>query len=693
MVIERALEISRFGYNQIEQAASLKNISEIKFCCSDSVICSIPVAIAYKWPTIRSIIEDVGIENLNKIIDLPNVASHILIKIQFWTKIQLYQMPNKQFFSFKLSNMDNYQGHLWAILSRYNEATLTELLLAANYLKVSSLYNFGIRALVFKLLQRLNSDQIKMAFAITYFDCQPCAKSFYSWKLYKEHYEVSHANFQAKCCGTSFPKYIEVKDWDRRYPGYWYSMKEHFANFHGPDPVYLQRFQDYAYDEKTNHIHWYKEEYIKIHGPNPKQFNVDHESCEKHDWLKVDGWFLWEHNGALVHFIDQLNLVELPHDLTKSEIRFYVFKRLQTMTSEEIKKEFNTDVFDCCGKSFNSWEEFKNHYEPIHFSCNMHSCDVFKIEKQDENEDASSDASSDGSSDTDESEDTLTSDEEESESNKVHFMCSEMDIVTVDWSQAYQWPGITETLDELNLRNDINSGIFLPEIDESTLKQVIAWTKPLDPLRPRILNCKLAKMDAINGIQNWTNFLNLDYCTLSLLLNASLYLQIDDLFFFVLKIKTFKSMKEDLAMSREDFYYTYDMDHLDCDPCNKHFQSYQQLKDHHMKIHKTCEVLCCGVQYKKWDQLRIHFLSNHYPFEMMKEHEIANKSADQTNPSTNDENNFPWFLYVNNGAAVNFIDQLDEHRLLEGWKKMKVEEYRNEPKLPPKVIYLNADIL
>ena len=78
---------------------------------------------------------------------------------------------------------------------------------------------------------------------------------------------------------------------------------------------------------------------------------------------------------------------------------------------------------------------------------------------------------------------------------------------------------------------------------------------------------------------------------------------------------------------------------------------------------------------------------------MMKEHEIANKSADQTNPSTNDENNFPWFLYVNNGAAVNFIDQLDEHRLLEGWKKMKEDEYRNEPKLPPKVIYLNADIL
>ena len=30
---------------------------------------------------------------------------------------------------------------------------------------------------------------------------------------------------------------------------------------------------------------------------------------------------------------------------------------------------------------------------------------------------------------------------------------------------------------------------------------------------------------------------------------------------------------------------------------------------------------------------------------------------------------------------------------LEGWKKMKADEYKNEPKLPPKVIYLNADIL
>ena len=109
-----------------------------------------------------------------------------------------------------------------------------------------------------------------------------------------------------------------------------------------------------------------------------------------------------------------------------------------------------------------------------------------------------------------------------------------------------------------------------------------------------------------------------------------------------------------------------------------------------MESHKICDVLCCGLQYKTWVNLRMHFLENHYPFEMIK----YSESAEDFWKNPNDDKHFPWFVWCNNGAAVNFIDQLNQKKQLDSYiEYYKTKERDGMVELAPKLINLDEYIL
>ena len=172
--------------------------------------------------------------------------------------------------------------------------------------------------------------------------------------------------------------------------------------------------------------------WLDIHGPNPKQFNVNYipyknatysitnQGDHVIDWEKIDGWFLWQYNGAIVHFIDQLDIEELPFDGTSTELNVFVFKKIEDLTNEDMETYFDHHAhdflgMDCsdvireyqscyckpCDKKFKNWNDFKMHYGPVHISCSIHSCDIIQSSKI-ETSSSSSESSESDSSDEDE---------------------------------------------------------------------------------------------------------------------------------------------------------------------------------------------------------------------------------------------------------------------------------------------------
>ena len=74
-------------------------------------------------------------------------------------------------------------------------------------------------------------------------------------------------------------------------------------------------------------------------------------------------------------------------------------------------------------------------------------------------------------------------------------MCSDGQIVYVDLSFLFQWPGLKTIMEDLKYQaGGDKDGIYLPKISGSTLKEILWYHKG-------IRNCKLAKLNDVTAVK------------------------------------------------------------------------------------------------------------------------------------------------------------------------------------------------
>ena len=79
-------------------------------------------------------------------------------------------------------------------------------------------------------------------------------------------------------------------------------------------------------------------------------------------------------------------------------------------------------------------------------------------------------------------------------------MCIDGEIISINCSQVCQWPGLASMVDDFMYKYDceMRYGIYLPNMDEPTLKNIISWKLPLDSSKMETVESKFSDAELVN---------------------------------------------------------------------------------------------------------------------------------------------------------------------------------------------------
>ena len=139
----------------------------IRLQSSDQQICEVDVEVAKKSETIKTMMEDLGIEetaDIEEVVPLPNVTAPILKKVTQWAVQHKDDPPppeeeeNKQRGTGDISDWDKE-------FLQVDQGTLFELILAANYLDIKGLLDVTCKT-VANMIKGKTPEEIRKTFNI-----------------------------------------------------------------------------------------------------------------------------------------------------------------------------------------------------------------------------------------------------------------------------------------------------------------------------------------------------------------------------------------------------------------------------------------------------------------------------------------------------------------------------------------------
>ena len=116
-------------------SASSSSITKLKLQSSDGAVFSVDLAVARLSVTIRTMMDDLGLEGAEDAVPLPNVKGDVLKKVLEWCgkyKDTSYKSAEGYENKYELSEWD-------VEFFKVEQAMLFDLILAANYLDIESL--------------------------------------------------------------------------------------------------------------------------------------------------------------------------------------------------------------------------------------------------------------------------------------------------------------------------------------------------------------------------------------------------------------------------------------------------------------------------------------------------------------------------------------------------------------------------
>jgi len=137
----------------------------IKLQSSDGEVFDVPVAIARCSLTIKTMLEDLGMEDdVEEVIPLPNVNSAILRKVIAWAQHHKDDPPPAEDDENKEKRTDDISS--WdSDFLKVDQGTLFELILAANYLDIKGLLDVTCKT-VANMIKGKTPEEIRKTFNI-----------------------------------------------------------------------------------------------------------------------------------------------------------------------------------------------------------------------------------------------------------------------------------------------------------------------------------------------------------------------------------------------------------------------------------------------------------------------------------------------------------------------------------------------
>ena len=106
-----------------------------------------------------------------------------------------------------------------------SEEECLEMIRAAHYFDIKSLYYCGIKFLIFNMVSRMSHDEIQQTFNVSYFKCDPCGLKLRTWDVFKEHNASKHKNDVVFPCTRCYNTYT-------RNLYNWNDLQKHYKLYH-----------------------------------------------------------------------------------------------------------------------------------------------------------------------------------------------------------------------------------------------------------------------------------------------------------------------------------------------------------------------------------------------------------------------------------------------------------------------------
>ena len=141
-------------------------MSQIRLQSNDGEIFSVDIKIAKMSKTIKTMLEDLGLEDADEeTVPLPNVTSDILKKIINWsTHHKDDKVDEDDDDEYKERRSDDI-SHWDVDFFKVDQSTLFEIILAANYLDIKDLLEIGCKT-VANMMKGKTADEIRKIFNI-----------------------------------------------------------------------------------------------------------------------------------------------------------------------------------------------------------------------------------------------------------------------------------------------------------------------------------------------------------------------------------------------------------------------------------------------------------------------------------------------------------------------------------------------
>ncbi|MEW5304029.1 MAG: hypothetical protein WDW38_003175 [Sanguina aurantia] len=135
-------------------------MTKVKLCSSDTQLFEVDEDVAFESQTIKSIVEDAGVDDA---IPLPNVSGKILAKVIEYSKYHVEARSTAD--SAKPAKTED-EVKVWDTeFVRVDQATLFDLILAANYLNIKGLLDLTCST-VAQMIKGKTPEEIRKTFNI-----------------------------------------------------------------------------------------------------------------------------------------------------------------------------------------------------------------------------------------------------------------------------------------------------------------------------------------------------------------------------------------------------------------------------------------------------------------------------------------------------------------------------------------------
>ncbi|CAK9274047.1 unnamed protein product [Sphagnum jensenii] len=137
----------------------MKNVDKLILKSSDDEMCEVEEAVAFESQAVKNMIEDTGMDHP---IPLPNVSSKILAKVIEYCK---YHVDNQKSTDDKPATPEDEIKAWDQDFVKVDQATLFDLILAANYLNIKSLLDLTCQT-VADMIKGKTPEEIRKTFNI-----------------------------------------------------------------------------------------------------------------------------------------------------------------------------------------------------------------------------------------------------------------------------------------------------------------------------------------------------------------------------------------------------------------------------------------------------------------------------------------------------------------------------------------------